>query len=521
MSERTAKPIASSNSSMMIGLLQSGTGNGRGICLPIVSSGLLACPPATCDARAVMCERKPAAPGVDAAVAMLATPLVRSCARADACVECRPFRGDNEPPLSVAAWERAAGAGAAEDAPLVGPDTAAAVAISEPLPPDDGGPPPPAPPPDVPPPPVLPPPPDAPPPPVLPRPSPCPPSGLAGALPSVGAFAGKLGVVTPTSGVDTVTPGVETFTSGVVTLTPGSDTPTLGTVTPTLGTVTPILGSDKPVDEVPEEPDRPGREMLMRGPPPADATPIADEPITRALGALWALAASAVHSGAPTTMSNMAAAIPARRDRQAAIISCAQLGGEHSHAGLGQTYGRAAGANAQLHCVHHVGHQGEPAAAVSPESGNRGIPGEGAVVANGKRQTVTVGAHAQMYMSMRIGATVPDRVGYGLVDRKRELVAAIDVQAKRRGGLVRVFPCQAELCGLSRQAQLADHQGCVLVDRRTHVNQPQRAPREPPRAFDAKRSSCRPPRSQRFAAPVCSPRRRQPLVSPRPAPAAA
>jgi hypothetical protein len=128
-------------------------------------------------------------------------------------------------------------------------DPDAAVARSEPPPVEDAGPPG-----------DDPPPPEFPPPGLLPLgASPCPPSelfgalpselvgallsGLVGVLPSVGLFAGELGVDALTSPVDTLTVGVDTPTSGVFRLTPGSETPTLGTVTSTLGTVTPMLGT--------------------------------------------------------------------------------------------------------------------------------------------------------------------------------------------------------------------------------------------------------------------------------------
>jgi hypothetical protein len=191
----------------------------------------------------------------------------------------------------------------------------------EPLPVDGGSPPPVDPPPSPPdePPPAEPPPPELPPP-ELP---PCPPSGLAGALPSIGPFAGALGVDALTSGVDTVTLGVDTSTSGVFTSTLGTVTPTLGTVTPTLGTVIPTLGSDSPMF---------GTATATRGNDrPTDEVPTA--------GRGCAAATPPVQSDEPTPTSEAANAAPTCLERQAAcshrtrvgrVITCVPSTGEQS-----------------------------------------------------------------------------------------------------------------------------------------------------------------------------------------------
>lgn len=227
----------------MIGLLQSGTGSGNGICLPIASSGL----PAPAAAR----ERRAAfGPGVGGLLAGAAGPPVELPGAPAApepralCDAVRPRRAPlrRDPRLLVlpAALER--------DAAAAPEPTAAAVAVVPwPVPGED------VPPAGVP---------EAPPP------------GLVGVLvrgSSVGVTLGGLGVETVTGGVDTVTGGVDTLTSGVDTVTVGVDTVTDGTDALTAGVETVTAG----VDTV-----TPGSETPTPG-SSAAATPISDAPARR------------------------------------------------------------------------------------------------------------------------------------------------------------------------------------------------------------------------------------------------
>jgi hypothetical protein len=219
--------MASSSRTMMIGLLQSGTGIGRGICLPMASSGLLAVCVLARDARAAW---EPWWGKAGAAAAVEARGAIKRPARCrwrGVCAERRvlgcgcspaPFAGvcstalaaredgraaeelgveeAGEPP-ELLAFEEGASGDAGAPAPLGAGGGAAVLGGS------------------------------------------VGPAVLGG---SVGLVVGALGTDTPTLGTDTLTLGTDTLTPGTDTLTPGTDTLTPGTDTLTLGKATPTDG---------------------------------------------------------------------------------------------------------------------------------------------------------------------------------------------------------------------------------------------------------------------------------------
>jgi hypothetical protein len=229
----------------MIGLLQSGTGIGRGMCLPITSSGLLA-PRAAAgrepDTGALREDSTRAATGVAASERL---PTYSRREPVGASWRTRE-RGCSPVLPADASWMAAVACGGsvAEE-----PD-AGATELPESLPVEVGGtpggvamPPPPgveAPPGGV----------ETPPPGGdTPGGVETPPGGPAGGLPATGG-AGSVGVLgtdtvalgtdTVTLGTDTLTPGTDTLPPVVDTLAPGTDTPTSGVDTLTPGTGTPI-----------------------------------------------------------------------------------------------------------------------------------------------------------------------------------------------------------------------------------------------------------------------------------------
>jgi hypothetical protein len=202
----------------MIGLLQSGTGIGRGICLPIASSGSRA----RCVAVDRLAAPRPDASGPVVVPIAIAAPLPAGPPSAPAPLDpravCEPGDRDRPPPC-VGLPLVALPAGVDADAAAVDPTAAAVAVLPWPSPAEDDGP-------------------------LCDVPDP-PAPGLVG-VPTRGTSEevplGGLGVETGTCGVDTVTGGVEiltsdvdTFTSGVATVTAGVDTVARGVETLTLG----------------------------------------------------------------------------------------------------------------------------------------------------------------------------------------------------------------------------------------------------------------------------------------------
>jgi hypothetical protein len=257
----------------MIGLLQSGTGIGSGICLPITSSGLLVRCLATRDPRAAREVVAPARTTVPAPA--LALPPAEPPARCRRWLGARVERGAAEcgrSPASPVIWWTAAADAGEDDGVVAGRDAGVAAEPPGSLGFDSGGS-------------------------LGEAPAP-PPVGLVGVPApgvSVGPVPGALGVDTLTSGVDkltlgvdTLTPGTDTLTLGTDTLTSGTDMLTPGSDTPTLGNATPTLGNGIAGN--------------------------ANEPLA------WA-SASPVSSDAPIPMSIAPSATPARQDRPGTIVS--------------------------------------------------------------------------------------------------------------------------------------------------------------------------------------------------------
>ncbi|HTA34353.1 MAG TPA: hypothetical protein VK721_13110 [Solirubrobacteraceae bacterium] len=217
----------------MIGLLQSGTGIGSGMCLPIASSGLLArwwLAPEPARPRVLVAGTLgplAAPPAVELPAGP--APFGPRAARDPDGPRRAPLCADRRTPVVAVGAAAEAAAGAA-----VEPAAAAVAVVSWPRLGEDDDPPD-----DVP---------DAPP-------------GLVGSPAcglSVGVSLDALGVETVTGvldtlsgAVDTLTSGVETVATGVDTVTAGTDAPTgevdtatdgVDTVTP--GTEMPTLGSD-------------------------------------------------------------------------------------------------------------------------------------------------------------------------------------------------------------------------------------------------------------------------------------
>lgn len=289
----------------MIGLLQSGTGIGNGICLPIASSGLLA--------RCFAVERLAVFRlGVGGLVAGVVTPPVE-LPGVPAPLGPRTPRdpvGPGRAPLCADLRLVALPADVDADAGTAVEPTDAAVAVV-----------------------------------AWPPSSEAPPPELV-AVPALGLSVGVLldglgvdtvtggcdpltgGVVTLTSGVFTVTPGVDTVTDGTVALTAGVETVTDGVDTVTLGTESSTLGSDTPT------PDRDTPTSGSDTPTPESDTPTpgSDKPTLGnetaggvALGAAvletcsnpaWASAEPPPSSAAATPISDAPSAIGKRLDRR-------------------------------------------------------------------------------------------------------------------------------------------------------------------------------------------------------------
>lgn len=261
----------------MIGLLQSGTGNGSGICLPIVSSRLLGRCAAARDARDAPDGLLPPPASAPPPLAAIAPPAPPPwCPLRFPCTWRGAVARRRLPPAPAAVRRALAGAREA----LCASETDAADASS----PvrvggvEDGT--------------------------VGELPAP-PPAGLVGVAPvlvgvSVGVVLGWLGVVPVSAGVDTLTSGVDTVAAGVDTVTPGSVTATPGSVTATPGTVTPTPGSFTPI---------PGGEIPSGDFAEADDVSLACAP-----------ADPPASTPAPAPVSPTTAAIPARVHHPAGIL---------------------------------------------------------------------------------------------------------------------------------------------------------------------------------------------------------
>jgi hypothetical protein len=414
----------------MIGLLQLGTGSGNGMCVPIVSSGLLVWWVSEPETRAVLGESPPVGP--EALVAAPAVPTLvpagllwprlaalaaERCCRDRDCVPvglesanavCAAVPDAEEDPTAPAEAALATGSELVPSAVLVG---------------------------DV----VT------------------PPLGALGVLPPAGdsedSATGVVGEVELVPELDTSTLGVEALTLGVVTLTTGVVTVTLGTVTVTLGTDTPtevsprsgrlgkVIVGNVTAGSVTLGSERSTREALPDAEAPAWLAP-EDEPRRDDSSPFaWASAHPSARNVAQMQTSVTAAAIALPRKRAAAIFSgLAQSVNERSCAGLRQTHGGTPGRDTQLDGVHETGHQREPPTSLGGLTTAVLRRSERAVVADGQRQTIAFTQHAQHYVPMLVRSAVTDRVGDRLVHGEHELVAAIGVQAERRRRLVRVFP---------------------------------------------------------------------------------
>jgi hypothetical protein len=290
----------------MIGLLQLGTGNGRGMCLPIVSSGLLVrglLAPKTRAARGGPPPAAPETPVTAPAVRKLVATGLRRRPAALAAERSRCWRDRAAVPAGA---ERAgvvcAAALEVEEGPTTPADAALAtgselVALAAGVSLGD----------------VV-----------------TPPLGLLGVLLPAGDSDGSVtGVVEiePVPELETLTLGVDVLTLGVVTLTTGVVTVTLGTVTVTLGTDTPtgvsprigrlgsvtvgsvMLGSDRSISGAAREVEEPAWLAPEDEPTREDSSPLA-----------WASAQPSARNAAQTQTSVTATATALPRKRAAAIL---------------------------------------------------------------------------------------------------------------------------------------------------------------------------------------------------------